>query len=318
LKYPDTQFLRALAIIIIINSHLDRYYPIPYIGTGGAIGNSIFFFLSSFGIFLSQQKQNKPFSEWYAGRIGRIYPSLWIVLSSMTLPIMIMNGEISSDMVITVIGFFLNPPYWFLQMLLVYYLLAFPLLKEDSKNNALVIFTILIIIYFGIYITWVDHSKWSIEKLPFVLIHYFMIFIFGIYVARKNKNIAYSGPGNYFFLIFFIALIYTHKFLMTKGLYLEYQFLQQAAMYPVVYYQLKISRSPFIASKLLGTNTFSRTVQFLSNNTLEIYMVHETISSPILKLQMPFPVNLIVFLVVTFCLSAIVNRLANKMRECIA
>lgn len=318
MKYPDTQFLRALAIIIILNSHLDRYYPIPHIGTGGAIGNSIFFFLSSFGIFLSQQKQNNPFLEWYAGKIGRIYPSLWIVLLSLAMPIMIMDGKLSPSTITLFTGYFFNPPFWFLQALLVYYLISFPLLKDDGKNNALVVFTVLIIIYTVIYITWVDLSVFSIEKTPFDRIHYFMIFVFGIYIAKKRKDIEYFGPSNYFFLIFLVVLVYLHKFLMTKGLYPEYQFLQQAAMYPIVYYLLKISRSPFIVFKLMRQKLLSRIVQFLSNNTLEIYMVHETISSPILKLQMPFPINLIVFLVVTFCLSAIVNRLANKMRECLA
>lgn len=80
MKYPDTQFMRALGMILIINSHLDHFYPIPHIGTGGAIGNSIFFFLSAYGIYLSQQEKNKPFSEWFEGRIARIYPSMWIVL----------------------------------------------------------------------------------------------------------------------------------------------------------------------------------------------------------------------------------------------
>lgn len=47
----DTEFLRCVAIIMIVNSHLDVFYPIPALGTGGAIGNSLFFMLSSFGLF---------------------------------------------------------------------------------------------------------------------------------------------------------------------------------------------------------------------------------------------------------------------------
>jgi len=69
MKYPDTQFLRALAILLVINSHLDKYYRIPYIGMGGAIGNSMFFFLSAFGLYLSQQKQSQNFKEWFTRRI---------------------------------------------------------------------------------------------------------------------------------------------------------------------------------------------------------------------------------------------------------
>lgn len=315
MRYPDTQFLRALAILLVINSHLDRYYPIPYIGTGGAIGNSMFFFLSAFGLYLSQQKQSQYFKEWFTHRISRIYPSLWIVLISLFIPVLIWQGKLSYNTIPKVIDYFFNPPFWFLQALLVYYLLAYPLFKNIWKIKLWVILGFLGIVYATFYLTVVDLSKWSVEESPFDLIHYFMIFIFGIFIAKKNKNIIFSGIKDYFVVIAIVGLIYLHKFLMLKGLYLEYQFLQQMAMYPLVYYLLKISRSPFIMTNIMQAPYLSRIVDFLANHTLEIYMVHQTISAPILHMQMPFPINLAVFLMLTFCLSAIVNRLANYVRN---
>lgn len=316
MKHPDTQFLRALAILLVINSHLDRYYPIPYIGTGGAIGNSIFFFLSAFGLYLSQQNHNQYFREWISKRISRIYPSLWIVLIAFFMPFMIWQGKLSYSTITTFIGYFFNPPFWFLQALLVYYLLAFPVFKNLWKINVLLLLGILGIIYATGYLTVVDLSRWSVEESPFDLMHYFMVFIFGIYIA-KNKYIVYSGIKDYFFLFSIVGLIYSHKFLMLKGIYLEYQFLQQLAMYPLVYYLLKISRSPLIINRLMNCPHISRAINFIANHTLEIYMVHQTISTPVRSLQMTFPMNIVVFLAVTFCLSAIVNRLANAVRKTI-
>lgn len=86
-------------------------------------------------------------------------------------------------------------------------------------------------------------------------------------------------------------------------------------MYPLVYYLLKISRSPFIMTNIMQAPNLSQIVDFLANHTLEIYMVHETISAPILYMQMPFPINIAVFLMLIFFLSAIVNRLANYVRN---
>ena len=317
MKHPDTQFLRALAILLVINSHLDKYYPIPYIATGGAIGNSIFFFLSAFGLYISQHESSQHFKDWFTHRIGRIYPSLWIVLISLYMPILIWRGKLCYSTVITFIGYFFSPPYGFLQYLLVFYLLAFPLLKNLWKTNILVILGMLSLLYIGCYISIVDLSRWSVEESPFDLIHYFMVFIFGIYIAKKSQDIIYSGVMNYIYLFSLIGLVYTHKYLMLKGLYLEYQFLQQASIYPILYYLLKISRSPFIMTKLMRVPFLSRPVDFIANNTLEIYLIHETISYPILYMQMPFPINLIVFLLLTLCLSAIVNRLANSVRKSI-
>lgn len=316
-KNPDTQFLRALAILLILNLHLKGYYPISCIATGGAIGNSIFFFLSAYGLYLSQQKQSRHFSDWYSHRIGRIYPSLWIVLISIKMPIMIADGELSINTITTFMGYFFSPPYTFLQFLLVCYLLAFSLLRNAKKTYILVIFAALTLLYAGFYITIGDLSKWFVETPPFDYISYFMIFIFGIYIAKISNDIAYAGLKDiiYFFVVF--GLFYAHKFLMSKGLYFEYQFLQQVALYPMVYYLLKISRSPFVVSKLMCLPVMSSILDFLASKSLEIYIIHETIIYPILRIGLPFPINVILLLISTFILSAIVSILANKLRECI-
>jgi Acyltransferase family len=316
MKNSDTQFLRALGMILIINSHLDLYYPIPYIGTGGALGNSIFFCLSAFGIYLSQQKNSKPFSEWFHGRMSRIYPSMWIVLIFLQIPVMLILGYFNNaEYIFTFIGKFFNPPFWFLQALLVYYVLSFFLLKADQRNKLFCLFGALSILYFALYFSWLDLSKWIVEDHPIKLIHYFMIFLFGIYLAIKNKSITYTGLHNYFVLIFLVAVVYGHKFLMTKGIYPELQFIQQAAMYPFVFYLLKISRSPFVSSMLGKSKVFSSIVNFIANHSLELYIIQETFVYPLTKLNLPFPLNAIIFISLTFIFSAIVNRLAGIMRK---
>jgi len=67
--------------------------------------------------------------------------------------------------------------------------------------------------------------------------------------------------------------------------------------------------------QLIRSPRLSRPVDFLANHTLEIYMVHQTISAPILHLKMLFPINVIIFLTLTLTLSALINRLANYVRE---
>lgn len=101
---------------------------------------------------------------------------------------------------------------------------------------------------------------------------------------------------------------------MTKDLYAEFQLVQQAAMYPILYFGLKISRSP-IVSNSMQYKTVSATIAFLSNHTLEIYMVHETITFPIVSLKMGFPWNVLFFIVLTFIFSAIIKTLADAMRQ---
>ncbi len=314
MNYPDTQFIRALGMILIINSHMDRYYPISYLGTGGAIGNAIFFSLSAFGLYLSYQKSRKEFSEWLKGRISRIYPSIWIALIFLRLPLALILGQVTADYIITFIGLFFNPPHWFLRALLVYYVLSFVLLKSERRSTLWGVLGVLGILYFVCYLTCVDMSQWSIENPPFKLIHYFMIFLFGIYLASKNESIAYTGLHNYLAIVLLLAITYGHKFLMTKGLYPEFQFIQQAAMYPMVYYLLKISRSPLISSWLMRSRAISASVQFIADHSLELYIVQETIHHPVLQLNLAFPLNAVVFIALTFILSAIINKMAAMFR----
>ena len=151
MKYPDTQLLRAIAIVLILNSHMDNYYPIHQLATGGAIGNSIFFFLSAFGLSLSQKKIRKTFSAWYASRISRIYPSVWIVIVFLILPIMFQAKSITPNSIMVYLGYFYYPPFWFLQALLIYYLLTFRLLNIEDNRLIILVIAILALIFAPVF-----------------------------------------------------------------------------------------------------------------------------------------------------------------------
>ena len=111
----DTNFLRALAIILIINSHMDLFYPVKYLATGGMIGNSIFFMLSSIGLYLSWQKNPQyNFNVWFLRRIRRIYPSVWITIIAISLPILICTDKFIVSNILQYVGMFFYPPFWFL------------------------------------------------------------------------------------------------------------------------------------------------------------------------------------------------------------
>ena len=77
----DIDGLRAVAVIAIVTFH-----AFPSLIPGGFVGVDIFFVISGFLItsLILQSQQNKIFSlsEFYAGRIRRIFPTLTLVLSA--------------------------------------------------------------------------------------------------------------------------------------------------------------------------------------------------------------------------------------------
>jgi len=217
------------------------------------------------------------------------------------------------------VGSFFNPPYWFLQSLLVYYILGYFLMlpMEGGKRKRLMLAYIAVplVAYVLLYLLWVDLTAWSIEKTPFDRLHYFMMFIFGIVVARRNETVSYTGVHNYLILLALVFFVYLQKFVMAKGYLLELQFLQQAAMYPIVYYSLKVARSTYIVTKVMGFRGCSVPAAFLSAHTLEIYMIHETLNRPLLTLQLPFPFNVVLFVGLSMAGAAVVKWLSGLLQR---
>lgn len=41
-------YLKCVAVLLVLNSHLDQIYPVSSLGFGGAMGNTLFFLVSGF------------------------------------------------------------------------------------------------------------------------------------------------------------------------------------------------------------------------------------------------------------------------------
>ncbi len=309
----DTNFLRVVAIFLIINSHLDAYYPIPYLGTGGAMGNSLFFVLSSFGLFLSERKQPRPFIEWYTQRIKRIYPTVWIVLIILTLPYKLYMNAFDIKNILVFCGNFFYPPFWFLQVLMIYYCLMFFIVKHYRVRKVYYWLFSLSVLYAFVYLNYLDLSEWTVEDDPFQYIFYLMIFMFGAFLADRNDTIRYSGILDWGVLCLTVFIIYTHKFLMLKGIASSFQFIQQFFMFPFIYYCFKVSRSGLIQKDIMSLPTIAAMINYVSNLTLELFLVHLYVIILFANVKIAFPINIILVLIVTFILAGVVKVLSKLL-----
>ena len=115
-RFDYIYLLKFLAIILITNSHFKPIYTgslVP-LAFGGAMGCSIFFFVSGYTLALSK-KDN--FWKWIGRRYLRIYPTAWLYF----LLTGVMFGEWHSSWQNWV---FLNST-WFLSAIVTFYLLFF-------------------------------------------------------------------------------------------------------------------------------------------------------------------------------------------------
>lgn len=310
----DTEFLRCVAIIMIVNSHLDVFYPIPALGTGGAIGNSLFFMLSSFGLFLSNQNNPLPFKQYLRGRVRKIYPSVWIALVSLFLPskLFIDNSLIDLNGILYFLSYFIYPYHnWFLGGLMAYYILGYYIMMHYNDRVLYCFIAILIAFYAYLYIYHTDLTKWSVESSHVRYLSYFSIFLSGVFIANRNENIKYNGTIDFAVLFFFLALMYGHKYLMHKNFTISLQFIQQLLLFPIVFYCLKISRSHFIQN-LMANKTIATIVHFISTKTLQIFIVHGYLITCILIFKVHFPYNVLTVVILTLILASLMHIIAER------
>lgn len=312
----DTNFLRALAIILIVNSHLKNFYPVQQLATGGMIGNALFFVLSSLGLYLSwQTKKQKDFQSWYSQRIRRIYPSVWVTIILITLPIAIYSGTLTAESFFFEMGMFFFPPFWFLQALMIYYFLYFFILNRFSYKLLIAVSVPTILLYTVYYCFYLDLNAFSIETNPLRQIFYFLIFLWGGYLGTVKERIRFAGIFDVFMVILCFSCIYAHKFLMFKSILSSLQFIQHLAVFPLLFYMLKVANSNFIVATVMQNPFWSRIFNYLSKMTLEIFIVNNSIDKIFEQLNLSFPMGAILYVVTTLIIATLVHSLSNYVRN---
>lgn len=93
-KETSINYLRAIATLLITNSHFDALYPeeLSFLGFGGLFGNCLFFFISGYCL----TRPRDPFPRWYGRRFVRVYTPYILFL-----PLLLLTGYR-----------FLKPLYW--------------------------------------------------------------------------------------------------------------------------------------------------------------------------------------------------------------
>lgn len=192
-KYSFVYYLKAVAALLIVNSHFDTLYPISALATGGAIGNAIFFAISG---FLLYPITASDFKSWMKKRTIRIYVPVWTVTAVMLL---IGSNEISSFSN-AILTFIWPTNFWFAGGIIIFYMLYYVLKDVTSKKDFARFGVIALILYFAYYLLVLDTSTWVVEWYIFLckegvfkLIYYFTAMMIGKYFAIYSSEL--SGGG---------------------------------------------------------------------------------------------------------------------------
>ncbi|MDO9638477.1 MAG: acyltransferase family protein [Pseudotabrizicola sp.] len=269
-RHTDTTLMLCLATVLITLSHLDAFVPDPRIATGGAIGNSLFFFLSGYGLAMSLNAAGSdatsPSLLAYLGkRLSRLYPAVLIVACAMLATLQIQMVSITD----IVAAFVWPTPFWFISAVVVFYVPIFYLARLQPAGIATAMAALLVPYVF--FYSRLDLSQFVVEGPDyFKWINYFGITLMGCLVARLKLTPKLS--------LFTVAalLMSLLLFLVTKLTVFRYdmghlQFLFHVWLYPIVFFSFHIFSSEAVLKPLRATPLFP-VVALLGGLTLEIYL----------------------------------------------
>jgi len=308
----DTDLLRFIAIVLITNSHLDLLFPIKEMGVGGSIGNSIFFMLSGYGLWISYNNNKLNMINWYARRVMRIYPTLIIV--TILFPVLYnqMWQKWSFD---DYFGYMVWPNnYWFISAMMVFYVFVYLILKSEKKSNYFVAAIILFFAYSYFY-NQLDLSGFVIEAAGyFKWLFYAGMMLLGCLIAiYKNVILDKIGLISAFLFLFLSLFLYgSVKLLVHKGFYTEAQFLLHLLTFPIVILLFRLLADEKVKSTVL-TYRMTPLLVFVGSIALEIYLIQEFVYSHEILLDMIFPFNVLVFWLLVILLAYTVKLITNKV-----
>lgn len=156
-KYVD--YAKVIAILLVLNSHMDSLYPISSLAVGGALGNSLFFFVSGY-TWVGARKRN--FGEWYQNKLLRIYmPTLFT-----NTIYLILFEQVQSLSVGNFFEIFIYPnKSWFCGAILVYAVIYYFVVRINNQKKRYLAESLFIVIYIIWYLFILDKSVFNIESL---------------------------------------------------------------------------------------------------------------------------------------------------------
>jgi hypothetical protein len=311
--------LRFFAIALVVNSHLENFYPIQQLAADGFLGNALFFSLSGAGLVLRERNLELAFHKWYWRRITRIYPSVLLVSLIFYLEFRRL-GEYS---VLDFVKLFLWPtPFNFIEKIMIFYI-AYYFVAKLSGKYLRILFLILSLLFLGSY--FLTKGGQPSETLGEYLnprsssswIFYFQAMVLGGLVSKMksedNLSIKYSQEK---FRSFASSLIFMGIYVILKGLMslgiIEAPYVTLNIIVIFILFSLfLIPNDHFLVESVGKSKRLSVAIKLISSLTLEIYVVHMALLRFPLLQRITFPVSILTFVFISLLLAVVVNQFSQ-------
>lgn len=302
MKSTNDVVIRALAVLLVLNSHLDPFYANKMLSGGVALANALFFFLSGVGISASSASVAplgvRDALKKVLARVPRVYAPAWMVGLLLTL-FQIYRFDDARDFFHAVIW---PTRYWFLYALVLFYPVV--VIAAQSLRRVALVFVVLLVAYAAWYTTALDLHRLSVEDYYFRWITYLGLMLFGATLAHWPRMTRFSGLV---LLGLSTAAFVGLKWGLPRLHLWEFQFLFSALLFPFVYgayWSLRAIALPLLPAKAAS---------YISRHSLEVYVIQIPVIHWLAAEHLHGLLGAVLVAVTTFILAPILRRLCRAL-----
>ncbi len=241
-----------------------------YLATGGAFGNTLFFFISGFTLFLGKPSS---FPDYFKRRVSRIYPTV-IAIALISTVFMGNKSDIVSDLF----------RYWFINCIMIYYAILW--VCRFLKLNLVIVMAASLILTMSIFLIIYDFDQNNLiyGNDTFRYFIYFTFMAQGAYLGLHRHSLVFRY-WHVLLLIISVIAWYAINFLFAKS---AMQMLSVPILYAFCYSIYACVKPPIINT--LITNHISRNIiLFCGGLCLESYVIQFPIITD--RFNSIFPLN---------------------------
>ena len=324
-RVDDTALIKALAAILVANSHVEHFYPHAWMAGDGLLGNSLFFFLAGFGLVRSNMLRRRSFPEWMWRRIVRIYPTMILVVAVFAFAV---GGGWRAWSPLDYAATFIWPTlYTFVQLVMPFYIVFYVLLARRSRS----VFTWAMVAAGAAYV--VFYVPDALHTPPNDTLHlssrpyfahvsaYFQVMLMGAWIGASPMRRA--TPKHWIALALASVMYFVAKLAMVEGYFARDYIVLHALTFAWCVLTFVCLRDLDVIAWLRARPALWRGAMFVGGLTLEIYVVHTFLAGYEWLYSIRFPFNLVLFWVLTLSgawmtwrlVSSIQNRLRRRVEE---
>lgn len=315
------EFLRAIAAVLVANSHFKGVYPNDILSFGGGMGVALFFMIS--GYLLANINRETKFLRWYPKKLLRLLISFWLY-QIVCIIFNISKIESVSDFINV---FFVSiKNNWFICSLIVLYIFYFFFVKyvySYKQNGAIYAFSgVLIVLFTILYITQADIGTFTIAELrrhnfgmenPNLIMQsvWMLCMLIGLWI-KKNARFIERKSILVLFSLFAMGNIVLYMF--TKLFIFRDIMLWMQFLLPVSY--IGFSYCMFICLmnledffKMINGTVLGKVIMMVGKCTLEIMLIQHVLINQFKDIV--FPINWFVIWLTIIC-SAYVMHIVSE------